>query len=378
MSLHAFLSENQADLIARCRVKVAARAPPVSERDDQELAYGITPFLTQLIKTLEVEGLCDVSDSRKISGNEGGAGTSEISETATAHGRELLLNGFSVQEVVHDYGDLCQAISDSAKEHHVPIKVDEFRTLNRCLDNAIAVAVTEFGYQRDMKLDNVQASEMNENLRVFSHEINNCLTTATLALSIIRSGNVGLSGSTGGILDSSLVGLRKLVDQTLASIRLSADTPIHHELFLLEPFIAEIKLAGTLEAKIKNCVLQVSNVNSKLAVDADRDLLFAAVGNLLQTAFDATPDGGTVTLSVFAAGDRVMISVEDEGGGLPPGKVEILDKYFSQKGADRSGLDRGLAVARRSVRVNGGTITVRDAPGQGSIFTIDLPRHNIE
>ena len=64
--------------------------------------------------------------------------------SATAHGEQLLQLGYSVNQVVHDYGDLCQAITDLAVELDAPFSVDQFRTLNHCLDNAIADAVTEF------------------------------------------------------------------------------------------------------------------------------------------------------------------------------------------------------------------------------------------
>ena len=60
------------------------------------------------------------------------------------HGRELRLQGFTVSQVVHDYGDVCQSITDLAMERDAPISVDDFRTLNRCLDDAIASAVTEY------------------------------------------------------------------------------------------------------------------------------------------------------------------------------------------------------------------------------------------
>lgn len=89
--------------------------------------------------------------------------------------------GFSVDQVVHDYGDLCQAITDLAYERDAPFLIDEFRTLNRCLDNAIADAVTEFSYQRDFAVADRQAIEMHERLGHFAHELRNFLQTATLA-----------------------------------------------------------------------------------------------------------------------------------------------------------------------------------------------------
>ena len=86
--------------------------------------------------------------------------------SATAHGKELLKLGFTVDQVVHDYGDLCQAITDLAFERDAPFSIDEFRTLNRCLDNAIADAVTEFSFQREATLAREHEVAANERNRV--------------------------------------------------------------------------------------------------------------------------------------------------------------------------------------------------------------------
>ena len=131
--------------------------------------------------------------SRKVSGPSGGGqqSLSEMSEAAAAHGSELLKHGYTVEELVHDYGDLCQAITDLAVETETPITVDEFRTLNRCLDNAIATAVTEFGYLRDSQVADKQAEAMNERLGYFAHELRNHLSTATLALAVIKEARSG-------------------------------------------------------------------------------------------------------------------------------------------------------------------------------------------
>jgi hypothetical protein len=147
--LHQFLTANRADLIERCRVKVANRLSPIAT--DTTLDHGIPLFLDQLIRTLEQEQTDEPLKSRKISGPAGGVPvSSELGLTAKQHGRELLSRGFTVDQVVHDYGDLCQAVTDAAFETGVRIEVDEFRTLNRCLDNAIADSVTEFAYQTNL------------------------------------------------------------------------------------------------------------------------------------------------------------------------------------------------------------------------------------
>ncbi|SDR23303.1 hypothetical protein SAMN05216569_3762 [Pseudoxanthomonas sp. CF125] len=375
--MHQFLTANRTELIARCRAKVALRAPPGVP--EEELAHGVSIFLDQLIKTLVVEQTTSPLQSRRVSGPAGGGKPvlSEIGESATLHGKELQAHGFTMEEVVHDYGDLCQAISDLAVETNAPIGVDEFRTLNRCLDNAIANAVTEFGYQHDFTLADKQTAALNERLGYFAHELRNQLCTATLALSIIKQGNVGLSGATGGVLDRALVGLSNLIDRSLAEVRMTAGMPIQYHLCSLSEFIAEIKLSASLEAQVKECVLIVSDVDPSLAVDVDRDLLLSAVGNLLQNAFKFTHPHTEVTLNAYALADRILIDVQDHCGGLPAGSAESIFAPFTQSAEDRSGLGLGLSIARRSVEANGGILRVRDLPGWGCVFTIDLPRHSL-
>jgi len=148
--LHEFLLVNRNDLIARCMAKVLLRPAHgrISASPRPRLIHGIPEFIDQLIATLKLEQTATPLQSHRISGPAGGAHPvySDLSEAATLHGRELWLNGFSVDQVVHDYGDLCQAITELAYERKAGISIDEFRTLNRCLDNAIADAVTEFSY----------------------------------------------------------------------------------------------------------------------------------------------------------------------------------------------------------------------------------------
>lgn len=371
-----FLTENRGELIERCRMKVAQRPSP--RPTEEELDHGITLFLEQIIKTLKAEEADRDAESRAVSGPSGGADAvlSEMGVAAKEHGRELLQHGFTIDQVVHDYGDLCQSVTDLAVELNVPIVNDEFRTLNRCLDNAIAVAATEFNTQRDNVFAHKDALA-NERLGFFAHELRNHLNSATLALTAIKAGSVGLTGATGAVLDRSLVALRRLIDRSLSEARTSAGMPVRHRLFSVAEFIAEVQLAASLEAQVNRCTLTVSYVDSQLAVDADRELLLSAVGNLLQNAFKFTHAGSEVILKVYAIGERILIEVEDKCGGLPSGDVETMFLPFTQSGADRSGLGLGLSISRRSVEANGGTLNVRDVPTSGCVFTIDLPRHTM-
>ena len=372
--LHEFLTTNKADLIARCRIKVARRlAPKVA---GTELAHGIPRFLDQLIKTLEVEQTSEPMRSRRVSGPAGGGTVvSEIAATAALHGRELSEQGFTVDQVVHDYGDLCQAIADLAFERGVPIQVDEFRTLNRCLDNGIADAVTEYAFQRNSLVESNSVKALNERLGILAHELRNRLHTATLAVMAIKAGNVGATGATGALLDRSLIGMRNLIDRSLADVRITAGMPPRARLISLAEFVADVKISASLEAHARQCEFTVGEVDAGLGLDVDREMLFSAVGNLLQNAFKFTHRHTEVSLNAYAAADRIRIDVEDHCGGLPPGAAEDMFLPFKQSGEDRSGLGLGLAICRRSVEANNGVLKVRDVAGSGCVFTIELPRH---
>jgi len=372
--LHEFLTTNKAELIERCRLKVANRlAPKVA---GEGLAHGIPRFLDQLIKTLEVEQTSQPMRSRRVSGpSGGGAVVSEIAATAALHGRELSEEGFTVDQVVHDYGDLCQAIADLAFERGVPIEIDEFRTLNRCLDNGIADAVTEYAFQRNSLVENNSVKALNERLGFLAHELRNLLHTATLAVMAIKAGNVGATGVTGALLDRSLIGMRNLIDRSLADVRITAGMPPRARLISLAEFVADVKISASLEAHARQCEFTVGDVDAELALDVDREMLFSAVGNLLQNAFKFTQRHTEVSLNAYAAAERIRIDVEDHCGGLPPGTAEDVFLPFKQSGEDRSGLGLGLAICRRSVEANNGALKVRDVPGSGCVFTIELPRH---
>lgn len=215
--LHEFLTSNRSDLIQRCKDKVALRSPGEHKR---ELRHGITPFLDQLILTLRLEQASDDAGSLEVSGPSSGRPMhSEMGSTASEHGRELLAHGYSIEEVVHDYGDLCQSITDLAFERGAHISTDEFRTLNRCLDNAIAAAVAEFASRSDSQLAGQKLEDSKHRLGVFAHDLRNLVNTATVAVNVIKSGNVGLGGATGQMLDRSLLGLSVLIDEALEEVR---------------------------------------------------------------------------------------------------------------------------------------------------------------
>lgn len=349
--LHEFLFANRAAIIARTRAKVAARVAPCAT--DEELGSGIPLFLDQLVETLR-------SPNRD---------NDAIAERAAKHGLGLLKRGFTVGQVVHDYGGLCQAVTELADEMKAPITAEEFHTFNGCLDNAIAAAVSEHGRTREQAI----TAAGTERLGSLAHELRNALGAAMLSFQSLKAGNFGIGGSTAALLGRSLRRLSVLIDSSIARVRLETSS-LAIERVSMYDFIEEIEVGATMEANARSVALFVAPVLPGVDVAVDRQLLAGAVVNILQNAFKFTRANGRVSLNTSATKDRVLIAVEDECGGLAPGKAEELFLPFEKRGDDRTGLGLGLSISRRSVEAIGGQIRLRDVPGVGCVFTIDLPR----
>ena len=353
--LHEFIALNREEIIRRCRAKVATRLVPLPT--PAEIDHGVPVFLNQLANPLCV----------------GQIASPEISKSAIKHGHDLLLQGFTVSQVVHDYGNVCQAITELAVELDAPISADDFRTLNRCLDEAIAGAVTEYGRAQNQATLDEETARGSERAGFLAHELRNLLNTAIVAFEVLKTGNVGVGGSTGTVLHRSLMASRALISRSLAEVRLTQGVQ-NREQFLVAGFIEEIASAATLEANARGVNLIVTPVEDGVAIEADRQVLAAVVGNLLQNAFKFTRPRTTVTLRVGASTERVLIEVQDQCGGLPTGNVNELFRPFEQRSVDRTGLGLGLAFSRWGAEANDGRIYARDLPEKGCVFTVDLPR----
>ena len=375
--MHGFLTNNRDELIARCTAKVAKR--PKRAATVSQLANGVPMFLEQLTRTLRAEEAGDASEGTRISGPAGGdaAALSQIGLSATAHGQELMELGYTVDQVVHDYGDLCQSITDLAVERDAPFSVEQFRTLNRCLDNAIADAVTEFSAHREISISRQQTDRENERIGVLVHELRNSLQTLTMAFAVLESGAVSTGGATAALMKRSLNYMAVVLDRACDEVRVQAGTTDLAHAFPLAAFITDAKSIASLGASARGCVLVVAPVDAGIAIAGNRDHLLAALVNLLQNAFKFTHSHTEVSLKAYADGDHVSIEVTDGCGGLPAGFVEKMFKPFTQGSFDRSGLGLGLAIARRTVEADGGALTVRDMPGTGCVFTMTLPRHSL-
>jgi hypothetical protein len=184
-TLESFITANRDELIRRCREKVGKRLNPLPT--PAEIDSGVPVFLDQMIVQLQ--------------GAQ--SNTRAIKSTATQHGRDLFFQGLTIGQVVHDYGDVCQSVTELAGELSNGVSTDDFRTLNRCLDDAIAGAVSEFSHQQHVATDGKSAGQ--------AMELRNLLYTAITAFEVLQTGSVGVAGSTGSLVHRSLLAMRSRV-----------------------------------------------------------------------------------------------------------------------------------------------------------------------
>jgi hypothetical protein len=202
MSLQQFLLDNRAELIKRTRAKVASRPSP--QPSEGEMEHGVPLFLTQLCIALGEEG-------RYAGTEDSGAKptpTANIAQSANLHGQTLRKFGFTIEQVVHDYGDVCQAVTELAEElDDAGFTAAEFHTLNRCLDNAIAGAVSSWNEERERSLPRGPGPK-----QAFRLELLNLVGTATVSFDALRAGRVGGGGATAALVRKCLIEMRTVLD----------------------------------------------------------------------------------------------------------------------------------------------------------------------
>ncbi len=381
MSLLEFLKKNEATVLARIEQKSTALA---GVRIASEAAgNGLPTFFKQLLFVLEhapteiahlavdKAGMVKAANDSDESGIALAAGRPfevEVAQSAGAYGKELQHLGYTLSHVVHAYGAICQAITEVAIEKKAPISNEEFRALNRCLDTAIAGAVTMFHAERTLDLSNREA----QHLGFLAHELRNALSIVTTSLRLIKVGTVGFGGSIGQVLDRALKRQQELIDRSLAEVRLRVDPKVHMETASFLQLIDQVVVAAEEQTRLKKQTLKI-DVGVGLAIHADQYLLFSAVSNLVHNAIKYTCVGGMIRIRAHEIEGEIVIEVEDECGGLNAASPSDLFKPFEQHHQNREGLGLGLTIAHRAVALNGGTIEVRNLPLHGCIFRITLP-----
>jgi len=201
--LEDLISTHRLDLIKRCSNKAAKRNES-SAADADLFQHGVPLFLQQLVDTLRNERQAGNDDLRD---QESAPASTAIGRAAALHGADLLLQGYDIEQVVREYGDVCQAVTGLAIELDAEISGDEFRTRNRCLDDAIADAVNAFSIAEQQGTGK-HSDSSNDRFHAFLDEHRRLIDIAIRAHSAIATGQVTTSGATGNLLICTLRQMR--------------------------------------------------------------------------------------------------------------------------------------------------------------------------
>lgn len=291
-----------------------------------------------------------------------------VTDTATEYGGRLFGLGFTIAELVHAYGAVCQAVMELGGQRGASFSPQDYELLNRVLDMAIAAAVSE--HQRRRTAEVVRRDTTH--LGLLAHELWNAVSAATAAFQIIQEGSVGVSGHTADILHRNLTRIGDLIDRTVAEVRLETSAAAVSERVRLLDVFDQISPLLAMEAAKRHQKLEI-DVDRGIEVDADRQLLTSAVSNVTQNAIRYTRAKGHVSVRAHRTDGRVTIDVVDECGGLPRNLADQLTKPFNYGTSEDGGMGLGLSIAARAMASLHGDLRVHDRPGEGCIFSLDLP-----
>jgi signal transduction histidine kinase len=357
MTLRAFLADNRDELIERCRAKVETRRPP--RASPPEIVEGVPQFLSRLVATFP-EGVLSPPETEL-----------RAAQAAAKHGQQLLVQGFTIEQVVHDYGDLCQSITELAVERAAAITAADFGILNIRLDEAIASAVAAYSQQHAITVASQSKAAANERLGALASGMSNLLNTSMLAISAMKRGSVGFGGSTAAALDRSMAGMRGIIDRTLAEVRQDTAGAPHLEIIEIGPFIAAVQLSTASEAANRGCDVTVV-VEPDIFIEADRHVLTSAITGLVNGVLASMQRDGHLFVSATARAGRVIIDMEDSGANLEAGVLRNILARFEQRSSATTALGSALLYSAKAIEASGGSLSTRVVGGRGCLYTVDL------
>jgi signal transduction histidine kinase len=357
MPLHEMLAARRDDVMRRWEALVQGTLAP-EQLAPLELRDHIPQFVGEIVVAL-----------RDDAGLASAGFPPEETSTAAGHGAQRLRLGFSLDSVVREYGALRDAILAEARDAGVHLTFQEIQVVFDCVITGTAHAVSEYTRQRDAEL----LRQANEHFGFIAHELRNPLSSAAMALELLKStGQLSAESRLVGALERGLQRARELVEQTLQTARVASGIELRRQSTTLRALFDDLEQEITSDAEAKGIELR-STIEADEQISLDMRLVRSAVGNLLRNAVKYSKAGGVVELRGRVATGRAVIEVEDCCGGLDPGTVEKAFAPFVRLDKRQSGFGLGLAIAKQAVDAHGGSIRVQNLPGKGCIFVLELP-----
>ncbi len=356
MKIHEFLSAFGDEVCEAC---VDNLRQAEHERSEQNVTGHVRTFMRQVIAKL-----------RRADGLPEESAVPELRETAASVGHDVQQNGLSIDIAAQSFAMLSVSLGEVGGRYGLAFDAGEYKSFNEAIDHGVAFAIEQF--MKDTRAEHEHATS--ERVGFLAHELRNAVASAKMAFTTLEK-RQEVSDPTAGTIRRSFRRMESLIEQALVEVRLTESPPPPLRSLRLTPLLREIEADAILERQIHFAL----ETDESLAIAAAEQLVTVAVGNLVQNAIKCSHDGAVITLRARRDLDAVVVEVEDECGGLPPGAVEELFKPFVQQHADRRGLGLGLAIARRAANAVAAEITVRDLPGKGCVFAVRFrPAEDLE
>ncbi len=227
-----------------------------------------------------------------------------------------------------------------------------------------------------------------EFVMIVSHELKTPLTSINMSIDLLKE-KLGSSISPQNqellnVAKEDVVRLRMLVSDLLDLSKIEAGK--------IELHFTQVSVCELMHTAVQNFQTQLNDKNIALTIgDACKDLpkaqgnedkLLWVFSNLLSNAIKAVEKGGKISLNAEQSGEFLLISVKDNGKGIPLDQQKrIFEKFVQLPGSDNSkGTGLGLMICREIIRAQGGTIWVDSEPGKGAefIFTVPIAREATE
>ncbi len=214
-------------------------------------------------------------------------------------------------------------------------------------------------------------------LALLGHELRNPLAPIRNSLAILGLPNVTPEAAAKArtMMERQLGHLTRLVDDLLDVSRISrGKIELKRTTFDLAGLVRSTVEDHRPAAETRGLSLSAELAAERLDVHADATRVAQSVGNLLQNALKFTPAGGRISVRLAGRQELAALVVEDTGIGMDGATLQSVFEPFRQADHRRGGLGLGLAVARRLVELNGGTLgATSPGPGKGSRFELTLP-----
>jgi signal transduction histidine kinase len=351
--LHQFMTDHRAEILERCIGKLKQEMP---ERAEEELEQGVATFLDEVLRALQRDSGVLVSSPLP-----------EASETAARLGEARQRAGHGVTKVPEIFAAISSAVGAIGKDHALSITAEEYQAFNRCLDTGVATSIENY-WKRERADEDARLAER---VGFLAHELRNALGSAVMAFKALKNSDAAMQGVSADVLARSLLRMEALVTRALGDVQLEVGITPELRPVNVSAVIRDLQASAVTERDIAISL----DVDPCLTVLADEVLLASAISNLLQNAIKYTKAAGRVTLRTRSDVANVVIEIQDECGGLPLGNPEELFAPYVKRGGHRQSVGLGLSICRRAARAQGGELGVRNLPGQGCVFFLQLPRH---